>query len=139
MFSRLSSRSVLARRAATSTIMTVPYSFLLTGYSTPVYFRQRNNDRTVQLSMSSRSPWALLACAASLALAACVPDLGLMPTEKPPSAYATEKTLAAPKADWPAADWWTAYGDAQLDGLIAEGIASAPDLKIAEARLRQAD
>ena len=91
--------------------------------------------------MSSRSPrlWALLTCAAALALSACVPDLGLMPTEKPPSAYATEKTLSAPAANWPVADWWTTYGDDQLNGLIAEGIANAPDLKIAEARLRQAD
>ena len=91
--------------------------------------------------MSSRPSriWALLACAASLALTACVPDLGLLPTEKPPSAYATEKSYSASQADWPAADWWTAYGDKELDGLIAEGIANAPDLKIAEARLRQAD
>jgi NodT family efflux transporter outer membrane factor (OMF) lipoprotein len=81
----------------------------------------------------------MLTCAASLALAGCIPDLGLMPTEKPPSAYATEKSFAASQADWPAAQWWTAYGDDQLNTLIAEGIANAPDLKIAEARLRQAD
>ena len=62
-----------------------------------------------------------------------------MPTEKPPSAYATEKSFAAPQADWPAAEWWAAYGDEQLNTLVAEGVASAPDLKIAEARLRQAD
>src|SRR5215475_224355 len=86
----------------------------------------------------SRS-WALLTCAASLALAGCIPDLGLMPTEKAPSAYATEKSFAAPQADWPAAEWWAAYGDEQLNGLVAEGIANAPDLKIAEARLREAD
>jgi NodT family efflux transporter outer membrane factor (OMF) lipoprotein len=76
---------------------------------------------------------------AFLGLAACVPDLGLMPTEKPPAAYATEKSFAAPSTVWPAADWWTAYGDSQLNTLITEGIADAPDLKIAEARLRQAD
>ena len=91
--------------------------------------------------MSSRTSrlWALLTCAASLALTACVPDLGLMPTEKPPSTYATEKSFAAPPTDWPGADWWTAYNDKELDALIAEGTANAPDLKIAEARLRQAD
>jgi len=75
----------------------------------------------------------------SLTLAGCIPDLGLMPTEKPPSAYATEKSFAASQADWPATDWWAAYGDEQLNTLVAEGIANAPDLKIAEARLRQAD
>ena len=91
--------------------------------------------------MSLRSPrlWALLTCAASLGLSACIPDLGLMPTEKPPAAYATEKSFSAPQADWPSADWWMAYGDDQLNALVAEGLASAPDLKIAEARLRQAD
>jgi len=91
--------------------------------------------------MSSRFMrfWALLTCAGSLALAGCIPDLGLMPTEKPPSAYATEKSFAAPQADWPAAEWWAAYGDEQLNTLVAEGVANAPDLKIAEARLRQAD
>ena len=62
-----------------------------------------------------------------------------MPTEKPPAAYATEKSFSAPQADWPSADWWMAYGDEQLNALVAEGLASAPDLKIAEARLRQAD
>jgi NodT family efflux transporter outer membrane factor (OMF) lipoprotein len=62
-----------------------------------------------------------------------------MPTEKPPSAYATEKSFSAQQADWPAAEWWAAYGDEQLNTLVAEGVANAPDLKIAEARLRQAD
>ena len=81
----------------------------------------------------------MLTCAVSLTLAGCIPDLGLMPTEKPPSAYATEKSFAALQADWPAAEWWTAYGDERLNALVAEGIANAPDLKIAEARLRQAD
>ena len=62
-----------------------------------------------------------------------------MPTEKAPSTYATDKSFSAPSNDWPTADWWTAYGDSQLNGLVAEGLASAPDLKIAEARLREAD
>jgi NodT family efflux transporter outer membrane factor (OMF) lipoprotein len=83
--------------------------------------------------------WALFLCVSPLGLGACVPDLGLMPTEKPPAAYATEKSFTAPASDWPSADWWTVYGDSQLNTLIAEGIADAPDLKIAQARLRQAD
>ena len=83
--------------------------------------------------------WALFLSMVPLGLTACVPDLGLMPTEKPPSAFATEKSFAAPPTDWPGADWWTAYNDKELDALIAEGTANAPDLKIAEARLRQAD
>lgn len=75
----------------------------------------------------------------SLGLAACAPDLGSLPVEKSPETYAVQKSFAAPQADWPIADWWTAYGDDQLNTLVAEGVANAPDLKRAEARLRQAD
>jgi NodT family efflux transporter outer membrane factor (OMF) lipoprotein len=34
--------------------------------------------------------------------------------------------------------WWEALGDAQLNGLIQQALAQSPDLRIAEARLRQA-
>ena len=72
-------------------------------------------------------------------LAACAPDLGPLPVEKAPEAYAVQKSFDVTPTDWPAENWWAAYGDAQLDTLIAEGLADAPDLKRAEARLRQAD
>jgi NodT family efflux transporter outer membrane factor (OMF) lipoprotein len=75
----------------------------------------------------------------TLLLANCAPDLGPMPEPKPESAYATEKSFVAPEAEWPAANWWTAYQDPALNALIAEGLAGAPDIKIAEARLRQAE
>lgn len=35
--------------------------------------------------------------------------------------------------------WWTSYGDAQLNALIAEALAGAPSLAQAEARVRQAE
>src|SRR5262249_53912414 len=35
-------------------------------------------------------------------------------------------------------NWWTVYGDAQLDHLIDEALAGAPNIAIAEARLRRA-
>ncbi|MDR2624741.1 MAG: efflux transporter outer membrane subunit, partial [Zoogloeaceae bacterium] len=38
----------------------------------------------------------------------------------------------------PLASWWTAFGDPQLDDLIRRALASAPDHRLAEARLRQA-
>ena len=34
--------------------------------------------------------------------------------------------------------WWDSFGDAQLSALVARAIASAPDLKEAEARLAEA-
>ena len=37
--------------------------------------------------------------------------------------------------DWPRDDWWTRYGDAQLDALVAEGLAGSPTLAAARARI----
>ena len=75
----------------------------------------------------------------ALALGACAPDLGPLPVEKPPAAYESQKSFTAPSSNWPDADWWTVYGDDQLNALIGEGVANAPDLRRAEARLREAD
>ncbi len=41
-------------------------------------------------------------------------------------------------AAWPQSQWWTAYGDPQLDDLIDEALAGNPGLRIAEARTRAA-
>lgn len=85
----------------------------------------------------SRLAPALLASA----LAACVatPDLGARPEPKAAGDLASARTFAvAPTAAWPAERWWSTYRDAQLDVLIAEGLAASPDLKVAEARVRRA-
>ena len=81
-----------------------------------------------------------LAAASSLTLlAACAPDLGPMAQIKPASGYAAEKSLGAPTTTgWPSDAWWTAYNDPQLTTLIEEALKGAPDLKVAEARVRQA-
>lgn len=76
-------------------------------------------------------PFALTACAS-------FPSSTSAPKPKPPTAYAAERSLAASSADWPANDWWKAYGDPQLDGLITEALVGAPSLKEAQARLRRA-
>jgi outer membrane protein TolC len=41
-------------------------------------------------------------------------------------------------AAWPKAQWWTVYGDTQLNDLINEALAGSPGLRIAEARTRAA-
>lgn len=41
-------------------------------------------------------------------------------------------------AAWPSAQWWRAYGDAQLDAWMARALAGSPSLAIASARLREA-
>lgn len=48
-------------------------------------------------------------------------------------------TRAAAERGQPAAPaWWKAYGDAQLDALVAEALAQSPTMDIAAARIRQA-
>nr|WP_240655552.1 efflux transporter outer membrane subunit [Paraburkholderia phosphatilytica] len=41
-------------------------------------------------------------------------------------------------AQWPASDWWHAYGDPQLDAWVAAALANSPTLAIAQARVRSA-
>ncbi len=82
------------------------------------------------------------AIVAALLLSACasVPKLGSVPVIAPPESYATARTLAAVgDAAWPQDRWWQAYGDRQLDALIDEALAGAPDLAAARARVLQAD
>ncbi|WP_068090410.1 efflux transporter outer membrane subunit [Novosphingobium rosa] len=76
-------------------------------------------------------------------LAGCVsvPPLPPKPAPAPISDFAAQQTLGAATAadaQWPAQDWWHAYGDPQLDALIAEGLQGAPDVAAAVARLHQA-
>jgi outer membrane protein TolC len=42
------------------------------------------------------------------------------------------------RGQWPDTQWWLRYHDSQLDSLMANALASAPTLKVAEARLRNA-
>jgi NodT family efflux transporter outer membrane factor (OMF) lipoprotein len=39
---------------------------------------------------------------------------------------------------WPQARWWAGFGDAQLDALVDEALASHPTLRVAQARFAQA-
>jgi len=84
---------------------------------------------------------ALLAGAAASALTGCasLPKLGAAPVAQPIGHYATAESLAAPARTWPADRWWAAYGDGQLDALIDEAVANAPDLAVAHARARKAE
>lgn len=82
------------------------------------------------------------ASAALLVLAACaaVPKMAPSPAIAPASDYAAGETFAgAPRDAWPDAEWWRGYGDPQLDALIEEALAEAPDLAAAEARVRRAE
>ena len=91
--------------------------------------------------MSRTTPWVWMA-AAALPLASA-PALGAAPT--PPVAprvldsMPSAQSFAAPAGQWPADGWWQAYGDAQLAGLIGEGLAGATDLRVAQARYAAAE
>jgi NodT family efflux transporter outer membrane factor (OMF) lipoprotein len=77
-----------------------------------------------------------------LALAACAvpPKLGPAPVPRAPATAASTVTLAAKgEVDWPVADWWQAWGDPQLNALVAEALAGNPDMAAAEARVAAAD
>ena len=89
---------------------------------------------------------ALSAIATILTLAACttagptyrLPDRAVSnrPAANAPFASGHEKIFA----DVPLPDhWWTLYGDARLDGFVAEALAANADLRVADANLRRAD
>lgn len=88
--------------------------------------------------MPARSTLALLLTAA-LAGCAHVPDLGAKPDVKPASTYAAAQSFQAPNSDWPAERWWSVYGDAQLDKIIDEALATSPGIAQTKARIRKAD
>ena len=47
--------------------------------------------------------------------------------------------LQGQSVTWPDTQWWQRYGDAQLDALVAEALASNPSMTAAQARLAQAN
>jgi NodT family efflux transporter outer membrane factor (OMF) lipoprotein len=69
---------------------------------------------------------------------AAVPDLGPKPQPAAPESLEASVSLAPTSAAWPRQTWWVRYGDAQLNQLMDEALASSPDLEAAAARLRTA-
>jgi NodT family efflux transporter outer membrane factor (OMF) lipoprotein len=88
--------------------------------------------RLTRLALMAGAAAALVGCAS-------VPHLGPAPKPKPVSAYAGARSFAAPATEWPSDRWWTVYRDPQLNSLIEEALAGAPDLAKARARVRQAE
>ena len=92
----------------------------------------------VQTSVRRRSV-GIASITAALCLSACAPDLGPTPEIEAPQSLATEKTFAGQHGQWPEDRWWEIYGDAELNRLEDEALQGSPDLKIAEARLHEAE
>lgn len=83
------------------------------------------------------------ALAAAALLAACAGTGGLAPRSVPidPASLQANRSLAgAPltRAEWPDADWWKRFGDAQLNALVDEALADNPSMGAARARLDRA-
>jgi NodT family efflux transporter outer membrane factor (OMF) lipoprotein len=89
----------------------------------------------------SNAPGSLLVLA--LLLAGCAaPDTGpraMLHGAGELKAAATLSQATLSSAAWPEGNWWARYGDAQLNGLIGEALKLSPSLKVAEARVRQAN
>jgi NodT family efflux transporter outer membrane factor (OMF) lipoprotein len=87
-------------------------------------------------------------CAVSLAaslaaglLSACSawqPRAPTAPTIAVPAAWSTVGTVASDTSTIRLSDWWTQFNDAKLNHLMTEALATAPDLRSAQAKLRQA-
>lgn len=63
--------------------------------------------------------------------------------EKPLTTIAPEQIRIADdiqfrSSDWPAQQWWSAYGDPQLDSFIARALATSPTIVTAQTRVSQA-
>jgi NodT family efflux transporter outer membrane factor (OMF) lipoprotein len=91
---------------------------------------------------TTQRPRLTLMLAFSLVLTsgcAQIPRLGPPPAMKKVEELASSNSFAAaPVAAWPADLWWTVYGDTQLNALIDEALKNAPDLDLAQARLKAA-
>ena len=79
---------------------------------------------------------------AAVVLSGCASTGGLQPALTPDDAdaLAVGRSFEAgfSAASWPTQDWWRAWGDPQLDALIAEALSGTPGLDIADARVRKA-
>lgn len=81
--------------------------------------------------------WLLLTSV--MAGCAPLPALGPVDGARAPESLQSAQSFKAPEAAWPTDTWWEKYRDPQLTQLIAEGLADAPDLKVAQARLKRAE
>ncbi|ADG16084.1 RND efflux system, outer membrane lipoprotein, NodT family [Paraburkholderia atlantica] len=77
-----------------------------------------------------------------LTIAGCASTGGVAPQTRTINASSLDvgNAIRAANADaqWPAADWWRAYNDPQLNQWIADAEAGNPSLAVAQARVREA-
>ncbi|MFB5079789.1 multidrug resistance outer membrane protein MdtQ [Raoultella sp. C349492] len=76
-----------------------------------------------------------------IALAGCAPshDTGAPQLQQTPASHVATELPASVKNGWPQENWWQDYRDPQLNGLIQRALANAPDMQIADRRIRLAE
>lgn len=101
--------------------------------------------------MSEKKPLSLLSVrrlhlpltvmSAALFATGCaqLPDLPSLAVVKTADAFQSSDSFKATQANWPLDQWWTVYGDSQLNALIDEALSDSPDLAMASARLQRAE
>jgi NodT family efflux transporter outer membrane factor (OMF) lipoprotein len=94
------------------------------------------NSRLARQRRRLTLPFALILALASGC--AQIPRLDPPPAMKKVDELGSSNSFAASVAAWPGDQWWRAYGDPQLDALIEEALHNAPELDLAQARLKAA-
>lgn len=93
---------------------------------------------------SIRLPLRLPAWFAALGLALSAAGCALIHHDTQPAAEIVPERIRIAgdihlaREGWPAARWWTRYGDVQLNGLIDSALAQSPTIAIARSRLSRA-
>lgn len=76
-----------------------------------------------------------------IALAGCAPshDIGAPAKQQVPASNVSMELPAAVQHGWPQSNWWQDYHDAQLNSLMSRALANAPDMQIADQRIKLAE
>lgn len=82
-----------------------------------------------------RRAWAALTLTLALAGCAQIPPEPAQPAQRDLAGAALAADIGLAGQAWPAAQWWTGYGDAQLNALVAQALAAAPSLEVAAAHI----
>ena len=93
--------------------------------------------RCISRELKTLSVWVLTS-----AISGCIGTGGIAPQGEalPANQLATDAAIreAGYDAHWPTGQWWTVYGDPQLDRWIETALRDSPSLAMAAARVRQA-
>lgn len=93
--------------------------------------------RLPALTVTGKPARAVAVAMLAVVLAACaIPPKATAPALRDQAPLAGVDAVAT--ASWPQAQWWQAYHDPQLDGLIERAMQHAPDLALAQSRVESA-